>query len=150
MKSDTWLTPKFIIEALGEFDLDPCTPTTMPWKTAERRYTKEDDGLIQPWEGRVWLNPPYGREAVKWLRKLAVHNNGTALLLARTETKDWFESVWPKASGILFLKGRLYFHHEDGTKAKANCGAAPVLVSYGEKDAKILANCNLTGKFIKL
>jgi hypothetical protein len=58
MKSDVWLTPPSIIQALGRFDLDPCTPEIMPWVTAEKRFTKADDGLIQDWTGRVWLNPP--------------------------------------------------------------------------------------------
>lgn len=150
MKSDTWLTPKYIIDALGEFDLDPCTPEIMPWSTARHRFTKKEDGLKQEWFGRVWLNPPYGREAVKWLRKLSLHNKGTALLLVRSETKDWFETIWPKAEGILFLKGRLYFHKEDGSRAKANCGAAPCLVAYGEEDGVRLQESGLNGQFIPL
>lgn len=37
--TDTWLTPKYIIDSLGPFDLGPCTPDMMPWETAARRYT---------------------------------------------------------------------------------------------------------------
>ena len=76
MMTDEWLTPPEILAALGPFDLDPCTPDAMPWQTAAARYTKRDDGLAQPWRGRVWLNPPFGREAVRWLRKLAAHGDG--------------------------------------------------------------------------
>lgn len=58
----TWLTPPEIIRALGEFDLDPCCPPAMPWSTAKKMVCRPDDGLAVTWEGRVWLNPPYGRE----------------------------------------------------------------------------------------
>lgn len=68
----TWLTPPHIIEALGPFDLDPCCPPKMPWRTAEQMVCRPDDGLAVDWTGqRVWLNPPYGREAVPFLRKMA-------------------------------------------------------------------------------
>jgi hypothetical protein len=66
MKNDEWLTPPEILRALGPFDLDPCAPIARPWETAAAHYTAEDDGLSKPWAGRVWCNPPFGREAVKW------------------------------------------------------------------------------------
>lgn len=150
MLNDEWLTPPHIIEALGEFDLDPCAPITRPWDTAKNHYTVIDNGLSQKWEGRVWCNPPYGLEAAKWLSKLAEHGQGIALIFARTETKMFFQEVWPKASAVLFLEGRLYFHYVDGTKAKANSGAPSVLVAYGSDDAKALKACRLRGKYIAL
>ena len=73
----TWLTPPHIINALGTFDLDPCCPPQMPWKTATRMVCRPDDGLAVDWSGqRVWLNPPYGREAVPFLRKMAKNTMG--------------------------------------------------------------------------
>lgn len=73
----TWLTPPEIINALGPFDLDPCCPPTMPWRTATRMVHWPDDGLKIDWTGkRVWLNPPYGREAVPFLRKMAENKTG--------------------------------------------------------------------------
>src|SRR3954447_20073031 len=86
--SDEWLTPPDLLAALGRFDLDPCAPTTRPWDTAAAHYTIEDDGLRQPWTGRVWLTPPYAN-AGKWLHRLADHGHGTALIFARTETALW-------------------------------------------------------------
>ena len=150
MMSDTWLTPPHIIEALGEFDLDPCTPKEMPWATSKRRFTISDDGLRQKWDGRVWLNPPYSREAVKWLSKLADHGDGIALIFARTETAWFFKSVWGKADALLFLEGRIHFYKENGERAKANAGAPSVLVAYGAKNSESLKNCRLKGKYIKL
>lgn len=147
--SDEWLTPPDIIDAMGRFDLDPCAPVRRPWPTARRHYTIEDDGLRQPWSGRVWLNPPYA-SAGRWLHRLADHGAGTALLFARTETALWFEHVWPRASALLFIRGRLHFHHVDGRRARANSGAPSVLVAYGAGDADVLRSCAVPGRWVSL
>src|SRR6185369_2312847 len=84
---EEWLTDPAIIKALEVFDLDPCAPVSRPWDMANRHYTIADDGLIQPWEGRVWLNPPYGLKTRTWIKLLSEHGNGIALIYARTETK---------------------------------------------------------------
>lgn len=150
MLKDEWLTPPAIIEGLGKFDLDPCSPIARPWDTAARHYTIEDDGLVQAWSGRVWLNPPYGTEAAKWLDRLAAHGDGIALIFARTETKMFFEQVWRKADAVLFFEGRLFFHHVDGRQAAANAGAPSVLVAYGKNNAESLRNVEYWGQFISL
>ena len=120
LNNDEWLTPPSILKRLGEFDLDPCSPVDRPWNTANKHYTKIDNGLIQEWNGRVWLNPPYGLVAAAWLDKMANHNNGIALIFARTETKMFFEFIWDKADALLFLEGRLFFYDVNGIKAKGN------------------------------
>jgi hypothetical protein len=144
----TWLTPPHIIDALGPFDLDPCAAPG--WVTAEKHITLPDDGLTAEWSGRVWLNPPYGAEVWDWLAKLAEHGNGTALIFARTETTGFVREVWGKATALLFLHGRLHFHHADGTRADANSGAPSVLVAYGDSDAERLgaAVIDLPGAFV--
>lgn len=150
MLSDVWLTPPHILEALGPFDLDPCACTDRPWDTAAKHYTKEDDGLAHEWEGRVWCNPPYGQQTWTWLERLADHNNGIALVFARTETAGFFRTVWNRADALLFLEGRLYFHRPDGTRAPANAGAPSVLVAYGRNNAAALQNSNLRGAYVDL
>ena len=147
-KSTTWLTPLEITEALGPFDLDPCGYPG--WDTARQLICLPDDGLSTPWEGRVWLNPPYGQEVWRWLDKLADHRHGTALIFARTETEGFVEQVWKKATAVRFLYGRLHFHHPDGTRARANAGAPSVLIAYGQEDAARLTTCTIPGKFIQL
>lgn len=147
--ADEWLTPPDLIGALGAFDLDPCAPIERVWSTASKHYTIEDDGLRQEWHGRVWLNPPYST-ADKWLHRLAEHGHGTALIFARTETRLWFEHVWPRATGLLFLKGRLHFHYVNGKRADANSGAPSVLVAYGASDAAVLAAEPLPGRYVDL
>ena len=131
MKNDEWLTPPEIVRACGEFDLDPCAPVVRPWDTARQHFTKNDDGLAQAWSGRVWCNPPFGREAIKWLRRLAAHGNGVALIPARTETAMFYETVWGAADAVLFIQGRPHFHYVDGRRAAANSGAPICLVAYG-------------------
>lgn len=155
MLKDEWLTPPDIIKALGgpeSFDLDPCSPINRPWPTAKEHYTIADNGLLKPWHGRVWFNPPYGGPKIvgPWMRRMVEHGRGTTLIFARTETDLFFETVWTQATAILFLHGRLYFHHVDGRRADANAGAPSVLVAYGAEDAAILRDCPIMGKYVKL
>jgi hypothetical protein len=143
MLNGEWLTPPAIVQALGRFDLDPCAPVVRPWDTAAKHYTVEDDGLAQPWTGRVWCNPPFGREAVKWLRRMVEHGNGIALIPARTETAMFYETVWGGADAVLFIKGRPHFHYVDGRRAAANSGAPICLVAYGIQNVAALVDSNL-------
>lgn len=150
MMKDEWLTPPEIIKELGEFDLDPCSPINRPWDTAKNHYSVLDHGLMREWYGRIWLNPPYGRETTHWLSKLVQHGNGIALIFARTETEMFFENVWDEADAVLFFRGRLYFHHVTGEKAAANAGAPSVLIAYGENNVDSLRQVEHWGKLILL
>lgn len=143
MKDVEYLTPPPILAPLGPFDLDPCAPVTRPWDMAARHYTINDDGLALPWEGRVWLNPPFGREAVKWLRRLSDHGNGIALIPARTETAMFYECVWGVADAVLFIRGRPHFHYVTGERASFNSGAPICLVAYGRQNARALLRSRL-------
>lgn len=144
---DEWLTPPSVLAALGPFDLDPCSPVTPPWPIAARTY--HERGIEQPWTGRVFCNPPYGPETGKWLAKCAEHGNAVALVFARTETGAWHEHVWPKASAILFLRGRLSFCHVDGTRG-GTAGAPSALIAFGGGQAEMLERCGLPGYFVRL
>ena len=157
-KTDDWLTPKYIIDELtqepfGAFDLDPCTPKYMPWETAKKRYSTDDDGLFHKWEGRVWLNPPYGPQTGEWLNRLCVHGNGIALIFARTETKMFFKYVWNGASSLLFLQGRLSFCYPDGNQAPP-ATAPSVLIAYGQDNNQCLCDAAnrgiIKGKYVLL
>lgn len=146
---DEWLTPPEVLRALGDFDLDPCSPINRPWDTAGKHYTVMDNGLEKPWSGRVWCNPPYGLEAAKWLARCAAHGNAIALVFARTETRMFFDHAWPVAKGLLFIQGRLHFHHVNGTRAAANSGAPSVLIAYDAANAEVLRECGM-GQYIAL
>lgn len=146
---DEWLTPPEIIKALGEFDLDPCSPINRPWDTASMHYSVFDDGLNKEWFGRVWLNPPYGKEMQFWLKKMSSHGNGIALTFNRSETGQFFRYVWPVASAILFIAGRIRFYDVDGRQG-GTPGCGSVLIAYGDDNACVLESCSIKGKFIRL
>lgn len=153
-RESRWLTPRKYVEALGDFDLDPCGAPGHD--LAAETYTPEKgmDGLTLPWRGLVWLNPPYGREAEPFLERMAQHQHGTALIFANTETRVWFEHVWPFASAILFLRGRVRFLDENQVEARTNSGKPSVLAAYGEADADALEMAlslgDLDGRLVRL
>ena len=147
---DEWLTPKWITDALGPFDLDPCSPgDRRPWDTASRHLSLPTDGLSVPWEGRVWCNPPYGKETFKWLGKLADHGDGIALIFARTETKGFHRQVWDRSHAVLFIEGRLAFHRVDGTVGDV-ANAPSCLIAYGCANATRLMFSGIPGKTVVL
>lgn len=137
-----WYTPPEIFEALGvEFDLDPCAAPGGAHVPAERYFTHLDDGLSQPWEGFVWMNPPYGQETPKWLERLAEHGNGIALVFARTDT-GWFHGPVASADIICFIKGRIKFMMPDGTRG-GTPGSGSMLVGYGPTAVAAITKCGL-------
>lgn len=148
-RTDDWITPPEIIDALGPFDLDPCACVPQPWPTAKKMHTAADDGLNLPWHGRVWLNPPYGPAMGKWLSRLADHGDGIALVFARTETTAFHECAWSRASAMLFLLGRLHFYTPAGERSKHNAGGPSVLIAYGSQNADLL-HASLPGAFVQL
>jgi hypothetical protein len=147
--NDEWLTPPEIIESLGNFDLDPCSPINRPWNTAKIHYTIEDNGLAKDWEGRVWCNPPYGKETFKWLEKLHECGNGIALIFARTETIGFHKQIWEKADAIFFFQGRLRFHYVTGERGDT-ANAPSCLVAYGKNNIEHIKYSGLKGKLVIL
>lgn len=122
-------------ELVGERQVEACPDCGLPTEPA-------------PESVRVFCNPPYGAEAGRWLARCADHGNAIALIFARTETTMFVEHVWRKADALLFIHGRLHFHHVDGSRAAANAGAPSVLVAYGRKNAEVLAMCGIKGAFV--
>ena len=153
-RTDNWLTPPYVLEAVGgssSFDLDPCSPIDRPWPTAKQHYTRIDNGLMKPWHGRVWLNPPYSRDKIAaWLARMTDHGTGLALIFARTETEAFHRYVWEACDGLFFIEGRLTFHLGDGRPSQKNAGAPSVLCAYGTDDADRLADLPLEGRFVPL
>lgn len=123
--TDEWYTPKEIIDALGEFDLDPCAPVAPLYKTASVMYNKNDDGLKQEWKGRVWLNPPYSRPLIEcFVKRMAEHGNGIALLFNRCDSKMFQDVIFEKATAMKFLRNRIRFFRPDGTRGDSpGCGS---------------------------
>ena len=142
---DTTLTPLWLINSIGEFDLDPCGFNGH--HTAKKLIILPKDGLVEEWIGRVWLNPPYSNPKY-FLSRMVKHNNGIALVLGSVETKWFQEYVLDCASGIFFLKGRPKFLRADKTEVQLM--RPTVLVSYGNECRELLKNCKLHGKFITI
>ena len=140
-KTNTWFTPKNILDKLGKFDLDPCTESFRPFDTAKKHYCFDlgDDGLSLPWDGRIWLNPPYGLQISKWLDKLLEHGNGIALTYSRTDTR-WAQKHLKACQGCLFLKGRISFIYCDGKTKANNAANGSMLIAYGKENVKYLKN----------
>jgi phage N-6-adenine-methyltransferase len=101
MTSDDYYTPEWIFDAFGlRFDLDVCAPPGgVPWIPCDRFFTQEDDGLAQPWSGRVWMNPPYSN-AMPWVRRFIEHRNGIALV--GHAKSSWHTELWAKADGCAY------------------------------------------------
>ena len=102
--TDDYWTPSWIFEAMGiRFDLDVCAPPGgIPWIPADRYFTKADDGLAQPWEGRVWMNPPFSAPR-PWVDRFLGHRNGVALV--PIPKSGWFESVWNDVDAAIAMDG---------------------------------------------
>lgn len=115
-ESNEWATPQDLFNKLNEkymFTLDPCA--TKENAKCDNFYTKQDDGLLQDWRDEVvFMNPPYGREISKWIEKAYTESlNGDCIVVclipSRTDTKYWHDFIFPYASEIRFIKGRLKF-----------------------------------------
>lgn len=161
-ESNDWITPKGIIDAFDKyariilkreryFDLDPCASVTQPWPCALESYTEKQNGLITPWHGTVYCNPPYGPHTSAWIRRLADYGNGIALVFARVETKLWQDEIFPTASGFVFPRGRIQFSRPNGTTPSQSSGAPSALIAWGEdhRDALIalVDNDDIPGAF---
>ncbi len=129
-KTDTWLTPLWLIESLGnDFDLDPCG--FLFHKTAKQIFELPyDDGLINKWHGKVWLNPPYS-ESQKWLNKMKIHRNGSVLIFSRTGTLGEYMK---DCDHLFFLRKRIRFLDENLIPAKFNPGTDSMILSWGNQD----------------
>lgn len=111
-KTDLWATPQAFFDELDNefhFETDVCA---LPENAKCKKYfTPQQDGLSQEWSGVCWMNPPYGREISKWMKKAYESSLSGAtvvcLVPSRTDTK-WFHDFAMKGE-IRFVKGRLKF-----------------------------------------
>lgn len=127
-ETDNWSTPQDFFDKLSRvigFEIDVCGDVHN--KKCERVLTCADDGLSQDWDGVCWMNPPYGREIGKWVKKAYDSSlNGAfvcCLLPARTDTA-WWQDYCTKAFSVNFLRGRLKF---GGSKNSAPFPSALVI-----------------------
>ena len=149
-RSDSWLTPPEIVTRLGYFDLDPCGCAGMPWKLADTTFTLPDnDGLVEPWTGRVFCNPPYSKKAsAAFINRMIDHRNGILLYPARLETGLW-SKIWESGDAFLFLAGQIKFYNPDGTRNDQGASMHPtVLVAFGQTNVDALRTSGLAGGLV--
>ena len=123
--SSEWETPQDLFNELNKefhFTLDPCA--TRKNAKCGQYLTKRHDGLKVSWSdysSRIFMNPPYGREIGKWIKKAWEESQKGALVVcllpARTDTK-WFHDYCIRGE-IRFLRGRLYFTDQNGKNGRA-------------------------------
>lgn len=109
-----WSTPDWLFQELDKefnFKTDVCA---LPENAkCEKYFTPEDDGLLMPWSGSCWCNPPYGNAIADWVHKAwRESKNGctvVCLLPARTDTRWFHNYILNAATEIRFIKGRLKF-----------------------------------------
>lgn len=113
--TDEWYTPKHVFDALGcQFDMDVASPNPpVPWIPTSRHLWAGSLGM--PWEGFVWMNPPFGGRngIVPWLDKFFAHGNGIALTPDRTSA-PWWRNFAAQAHKVLFVSPKLKFIGADG------------------------------------
>ena len=149
VSSDEWYTPQWLVERLGPFDTDPCSPMEPPYIIAPLAYNKEQDGLSNTWRGTVWLNPPYSRKPLRaFCEKMAKHNNGIALLVNRQDNLLFQEVIFPSAKSMLFMRHRVKFLRPDGTSGSPFFGSC--LVAWGDECDIRLRSCGIPGKYVVL
>jgi len=125
-----WYTPPQYIEAarqvMGDIDLDPASSEIANRIVgAKTYYTKEDDGLLHDWYGRVWMNPPYASDLirvfasnlVKYVRRGYVPE-ACVLVNNATET-NWFNVLLDVAACVCFIRGRVKFLDAAGNPSGA-------------------------------
>lgn len=128
-KTDSWLTPMWLIDALGnDFDLDPCG--FQKHRTAKNIYELPINGLKSNWFGKVWLNPPYSK-ANQWLDRMCEHRNGSVLIFSRTGTLGQYMK---DCDHLFFLRQRVRFLDIDLNEARFNPGTDSMIMSWGYQD----------------
>lgn len=151
-ESVEWYTPPEIIErvrnTLGEISLDPAScDEAQRVVNALCHLSQKQDGLSGNWSGKVFLNPPYGKEIGKWIQKLVAEYESKsifeaiALVPARTDT-EWFQLLAPYT--LCFIKGRLKFWNRQG-EADNSASFPSAVVYVGKNHNKFVENFSELG-----
>jgi hypothetical protein len=154
MSSNEWYTPSKYIEAarevMGSIDLDPAScELANQTVRASKYYTEQENGLIKPWYGRVWLNPPFSTTmkqfenswqgqsvASMFMKKLMEEyrkgNVTQAMLLAKADPKqNWFHRLWRYP--ICFAYDRVYFNRPVGNPCRHQFGTCFIYLGSNEQ-----------------
>lgn len=128
--SDAWYTPPWIFDGLGvTFDLDVASPAEpLEWLPTRQRYTVAEDGLVLPWHGLVWCNPPYSNPR-PWCMKWAAHPDGFLLIRSDLSTVGPFAAT-SAATSLYIPPKRIQFVNGQG-KCAGGVNFSSVLLGRG-------------------
>jgi hypothetical protein len=143
--NNEWYTPREYIEAacsvMGGIDCDPASSQTANRTVgATMFYTAEQDGLVQTWGKRVWLNPPYAQPLVAdftrtLLVKIASGEVEQACVLVNNATETaWFQAMLRGTTAVCFPCGRIRFLDLSGQPANAPLQGQAILY-FGNRGA---------------
>jgi hypothetical protein len=120
-----WHTPAEYLQlardVLGGIDLDPASTVMAQHSVQAKAYfTSKQDGRVQDWHGRVWLNPPYAQPLIgefvdKLIAERAAGRVSAAIMLTHNYTDTtWFQKAAVVADAICFSRGRIHFIDRHG------------------------------------
>jgi phage N-6-adenine-methyltransferase len=152
--TDEYATPKSFLrplaDAVGGFDLDPCSGAEAD-PHADETYTKEDDGLTQPWFGTVFCNPPFS-EKTEWLQKAIEETNEdnadlVVMVLPVDTSTRWFHNYVTQSAAVGFIgPGRQDFDRRGDAEADGNPSFAVMIPVFGrEIPPELLGYLNTRG-----
>lgn len=134
--NDDWYTPTWLFDAAAiTFDLDVAAPVDPARRTcpAHAYLTPVEDGLVTPWRGVVWCNPPYSSPA-PWVARWAAHPHG--LMLVPAARSRWLGTLIAASDAAALVSCE--FGRPDGSKVSPG-GMAPVLAARGDACVAALA-----------
>lgn len=148
-QSDEWYTPAYVFDALDcIFDLDVAN-AAVGGAFVPCRASIGADSLSQPWQGFIWMNPPFGgrNSLMPWLERFFDHGNGIALTPDRSSA-PWWQYAAGRSDAMLFVAGKIRFIRPDGTEGKSPSTGTTLFAS-GRRgtDALIRAHTNGLGLY---
>lgn len=141
-ESDGWYTPTWMVDAarlvLGSIDTDPATcAAAQAIVQAKTWYTATENGLVQPWHGRVWCNPPYS-DPLPWVARMTAlyqaHTIDAGMMLLNCScSPSWAQLLWRHATAVCLLGKRINFWHPTKTNANGSYDRDSAVFYFGSK-----------------
>lgn len=139
--TNEWETPQKLFDELNKefhFTLDPCA--NIKNRKCKKYYNSRDDGLLKEWNKNiVFMNPPYGGNTKEWIKKAYYESRKgcivVCLIVSSTDRSYWHDYIFPFASQIRFVRGRLKFGN---SKTTAPFASAIIIFSKNIYNNKII------------
>lgn len=155
-----FITPKWLTDALGPFDVDLCAARGS-YNVIGRRKNyygptgSEDCGLAAKLRPKdfVWCNPPFGIKngEAEFFKKMIAHGNGICISQCKVSSAYFHDFVWPNATGIFFFRGGFTFEDLDSTPRITFSGLSPsILTCLGPLAIARVQSANLRGRLVLL